>query len=85
MAFFPVEIGDKTQLATVALTAQFNAVVLVALGTTVGMMIVDAPVVWFGATATNRLPLRAVRLVASMLFALTGLAIPLTLDIAMFG
>lgn len=73
VAFFLSEIGDKTQLATVALAARFNDILLVTTGTTLGMLLADAPIVLFGDAIARRLPLRIVRLVAAALFALLGL------------
>jgi putative Ca2+/H+ antiporter (TMEM165/GDT1 family) len=75
VAFFLVEIGDKTQLATVALAARFETVWLVTLGTTLGMMIANAPVVLFGDAIAKRLPLKAIRIVAALIFATLGLIV----------
>jgi putative Ca2+/H+ antiporter (TMEM165/GDT1 family) len=74
IAFFLVEIGDKTQIATVALAARFNSLVLVTLGTTAGMLLVNAPVVLFGDAIAKRLPLKIVHAVAALLFLALGLA-----------
>ena len=74
VAFFIVEIGDKTQIATVALAARYNSLVLVTAGTTLGMMLANAPVVLFGDAIAKRLPLRIVRLIAAILFAALGVA-----------
>jgi putative Ca2+/H+ antiporter (TMEM165/GDT1 family) len=74
VAFFLVEIGDKTQIATVALAARFNSLVLVTAGTTVGMLLANAPVVLFGDAIARRLPLHLVRIVAALLFLALGLA-----------
>ena len=74
VAFFIVEIGDKTQIATVALAARFNSLLLVTAGTTLGMMLANAPVVLFGDAIARRLPLRIVRAVAAILFAALGIA-----------
>jgi putative Ca2+/H+ antiporter (TMEM165/GDT1 family) len=74
VAFFIVEIGDKTQIATVALAARFNSLVLVTAGTTVGMLLVNAPVVLFGDAIAKRLPLKIVHVVAALLFLVLGLA-----------
>jgi Ca2+/H+ antiporter, TMEM165/GDT1 family len=74
VSFFLVEIGDKTQLATVALAARFNALVLVTAGTTFGMLLANAPVVLFGDAIAKRLPLEIVRVVAALLFLALGLA-----------
>ncbi|OFX04430.1 MAG: hypothetical protein A3D94_09370 [Alphaproteobacteria bacterium RIFCSPHIGHO2_12_FULL_66_14] len=74
VAFFIVEIGDKTQIATVALAARFNSLLLVTAGTTLGMMLANAPVVLFGDAIARRLPLKVVRVVAAFLFAALGAA-----------
>jgi len=74
VAFFIVEIGDKTQIATVALAARFNSLVLVTAGTTIGMLLANAPVVLFGDAIAKRLPLKIVRAVAALLFLALGLA-----------
>jgi Ca2+/H+ antiporter, TMEM165/GDT1 family len=74
VAFFIVEIGDKTQIATVALAARFNSLVLVTAGTTIGMLLANAPVVLFGDAIARRLPLKIVRAVAALLFLALGLA-----------
>jgi putative Ca2+/H+ antiporter (TMEM165/GDT1 family) len=74
VSFFLVEIGDKTQLATVALAARFNALLLVTAGTTFGMLLANAPVVLFGDAIARRLPLKIVRAVAALLFLALGLA-----------
>lgn len=71
--FFLAEMGDKTQLATVALAARFNEMVPVVAGTTLGMLIADVPAVIFGAKAANKLPLRWVRGAAAVIFATLGI------------
>lgn len=73
IAFFVVEIGDKTQIATIALGAQFQSVALVTLGTTLGMMLANVPAVYFGNAIVERVSLRLVRLVAALLFLAIGL------------
>ena len=73
VAFFFVEIGDKTQLATVALGARFDAVLPVTAGTTLGMMIANVPAVYLGQTLVERISLKTVRWVAATLFVATGL------------
>jgi putative Ca2+/H+ antiporter (TMEM165/GDT1 family) len=65
-------MGDKTQVATVALAAQFQSVALVAAGTTLGMMIANVPAVFLGEAMAKRVPLRYVRWAAAALFAGTG-------------
>jgi Ca2+/H+ antiporter, TMEM165/GDT1 family len=73
VAFFLVEMGDKTQIATIALGAQFEHVVLVTLGTTLGMMMVNVPAVYFGEAVIRRVPLTIVRRIAALLFLVIGL------------
>ena len=72
--FFLAEMGDKTQLATVAMAANFGAPLVVALGTTAGMMLADAPAVLTGDKLAEKIPIRLVRGIASALFALLGIA-----------
>jgi len=72
ISFFLVEIGDKTQIATVALGARFSDVVAVTTGTTLGMLIADVPAVFIGGAMAGRLPLRLVRAIAAALFAILG-------------
>ena len=74
VAFFFAEMGDKTQLATVALAAKYSSVVIVVLGSTIGMMLANVPVVYAGERLTNRLPVKWARRAAALLFALTGAA-----------
>jgi putative Ca2+/H+ antiporter (TMEM165/GDT1 family) len=73
IAFFIVEIGDKTQVATIALGAQFQDVLLVTLGTTAGMMLANVPAVWFGQKIVDVVPLKVVRSIAAALFLAIGL------------
>jgi putative Ca2+/H+ antiporter (TMEM165/GDT1 family) len=75
VAFFLVEIGDKTQIATVGLAIRFDALLAVIAGTTVGMMIANAPVVHFGEALARQLPLRTVRLCAATAFAVLGISV----------
>jgi len=72
IAFFLVEIGDKTQIATIALAAHYHSVIDVAAGTTLGMMIADAPAVFMGHTLVRRISLRAARMAAALLFLVLG-------------
>lgn len=72
IAFFLVEIGDKTQLATVALAARYEAVVAVTAGTTLGMMLANVPAVFLGDALLKRVPIRLVHLTAAALFILIG-------------
>ena len=72
VVFFIAEIGDKTQIATIVLAAKYDALMLVVIGTTLGMMIANVPVVYLGSAAAHRIPFRAVRIVAALLFAVLG-------------
>lgn len=73
IAFFLVEMGDKTQIATIALGAQFQNAIAVTLGTTLGMMIANVPAVFLGNALIKRVPLHVVRIAAAILFLLIGL------------
>ncbi|SFE06185.1 TMEM165/GDT1 family protein [Paracidovorax konjaci] len=73
VAFFLAEMGDKTQVATVMLAAQYNAYAWVVAGTTLGMMLANAPVVWLGERITRRVPIRAVHVVSAVIFLVLGL------------
>lgn len=68
VAFFLAEMGDKTQVATVMLAAQYHAYFSVIAGTTLGLMLANAPVVWLGERVTRLLPLRLVHLVSAVIF-----------------
>lgn len=72
VSFFLVEIGDKTQVATVALAAQFGALVPVVIGTTLGLMVANGPLVFLGGHMAGRLPLAAIRYVAAAIFVALG-------------
>ena len=72
IAFFIAEMGDKTQLATIALGARFDSLPAVVLGTTLGMMIANVPAVMIGEKLAARLPLQAIRYCAAGLFLATG-------------
>lgn len=74
LVFFLAEMGDKTQIATVMLAARYDAIVGVVAGTTLGMMLANAPVVWLGERVTRLVPLRAVHIVSALIFAGLGLA-----------
>ena len=73
IAFFLAEMGDKTQIATVVLAAQYNAYFSVVAGTTLGMMLANTPVVWLGERMTRLVPLRVVHLVSALIFFGLGL------------
>jgi putative Ca2+/H+ antiporter (TMEM165/GDT1 family) len=70
--FFVAEIGDKTQVATVMLAARYQALVAVVLGTTLGMMVANVPVVFFGEALARRMPVAIVRRVTAVAFAILG-------------
>lgn len=76
-AFFIAEMGDKTQLATVALGAQYPNVVLVTIGTTLGMLASNALAIFLGERLLKRIPMRWIRRAASLMFLIFGLAIAL--------
>ncbi|ART53815.1 hypothetical protein CBP36_18820 [Acidovorax carolinensis] len=73
VAFFLAEMGDKTQIATVMLAAQYNAYLWVVAGTTLGMMLANAPVVWLGDRITRLVPIRIVHIVSAVIFVVLGL------------
>ncbi|HTD90236.1 MAG TPA: TMEM165/GDT1 family protein [Burkholderiales bacterium] len=73
IVFFMAEMGDKTQIATIALAARFNAFSAVVAGTTVGMMVANVPVVLLGDRLAHRLPVRALRWLTMSLFAALGM------------
>ena len=75
LAFFLAEIGDKTQIATVALAARYETLVPVVLGTTLGMLLANVPAVLLGHRAAHRIPVRWVHAVAAAIFAVLGLAL----------
>ena len=74
VAFFLAEMGDKTQIATIMLAAQYHAYLWVVAGTTLGMMLANAPVVWLGERMTQRVPIRLVHVVSALIFLALGLA-----------
>lgn len=73
IAFFLVEIGDKTQIATALLAARFQDIFAVTMGTTLGMMLANVPAVFLGEAATRFVPLNIVRIAAALVFVLIGL------------
>ena len=74
IAFFLAEMGDKTQIATVMLAAQYaGAYVWVVAGTTFGMMLANAPVVWLGDKLVKKVPIRVVHMVSAGIFLVLGL------------
>ena len=73
LVFFLAEMGDKTQIATVMLAARYDAYFWVVAGTTLGMMLANAPVVWLGSRFMHLIPLRVVNIVSALVFAALGL------------
>ncbi len=74
IAFFLAEMGDKTQIATVALAAQYQAVFAVVAGTTLGMMIANVPAVLLGNRIAANMPVRLVHGIVAVIFAVLGIA-----------
>jgi Ca2+/H+ antiporter, TMEM165/GDT1 family len=72
IAFFLAEMGDKTQIATVMLAARYDAWASVVAGTTLGMMLANAPVVWLGERVTRRVPIALIHKVSAAIFAVLG-------------
>jgi putative Ca2+/H+ antiporter (TMEM165/GDT1 family) len=75
VAFFLVEIGDKTQIATVALAARYDAFVVVVAGTTAGMMIANVPAVYLGNAMLRRVPLLLLQRIATGMFIVMGILV----------
>ena len=75
IAFFLAEMGDKTQIATVMLAAEYQSWVWVVAGTTLGMMLANAPVVWFGERITRLVPLTWVHRISALVFVVLGLLV----------
>lgn len=73
VVFFLAEMGDKTQVATVMLAARYDALLQVVVGTTLGMMLANVPVVWLGERLTRRLPIALVHRISALIFAVLGL------------
>ena len=74
ITFFLAEMGDKTQIATVALAAHYAAPLLVVIGTTLGMLIADVPAVFVGDKFASKIPMKLVHSIAAAVFALLGIA-----------
>ena len=72
IGFFIAEIGDKTQIATMALAAAYSNLLAVVAGTTTGMLLANAPAVFFGKAFSSRLPLKPIRYIASAVFLALG-------------
>lgn len=80
VTFFLAEIGDKTQIATVALATNYSAPITVVIGTTLGMLLADVPAVFLGNSFAKRLPLRLIHLIAAGIFAVLGLLVLFKVD-----
>lgn len=74
VTFFLAEMGDKTQIATVAMAAHYGTPLMVVIGTTLGMLIADVPAVFAGDKLANRIPMRLVHGIAAAIFAALGIA-----------
>ena len=74
ITFFLAEMGDKTQIATVAMAAHYASPLLVVIGTTLGMLIADVPAVFVGDKLANKIPMKLVRAIAAAVFAALGMA-----------
>jgi len=74
VAFFMAEMGDKTQIATIALAARFHDLIAVVAGTTLGMMIANVPAVFIGDRLAGKIPVRLVHGIAAVIFAVIGVA-----------
>jgi Ca2+/H+ antiporter, TMEM165/GDT1 family len=74
ITFFLAEMGDKTQIATIAMAAHYANPVLVVMGTTLGMLIADVPAVFVGDKLASRIPMKLVHAIAAAIFALLGVA-----------
>jgi putative Ca2+/H+ antiporter (TMEM165/GDT1 family) len=74
ITFFLAEMGDKTQIATVAMAAKFSSPVLVVMGTTLGMLIADVPAVFVGDRFAAKIPMKLVHSIAAGIFAILGVA-----------
>ena len=74
ITFFLAEMGDKTQIATVAMAAHYADPILVVAGTTLGMLIADVPAVFVGDKLANKIPMRLVHSIAAAVFAALGIA-----------
>ena len=74
ITFFLAEMGDKTQIATVAMAAHYSAPLMVVIGTTLGMLIADIPAVFAGDKLANKIPMKLVHSIAAAVFAALGIA-----------
>ncbi len=72
ITFFLAEIGDKTQISTIALAAHYSSIIYVVIGTTLGMLIADIPAVFIGNKFADKLPMRLIHIIAALIFAIFG-------------
>jgi len=82
ISFFLAEMGDKTQLATVAMAAHYPSPLVVVIGTTLGMLLADVPAVFVGDRFAAKIPMKLVHSIAAAIFAVMGLLVLLRLDTA---
>jgi putative Ca2+/H+ antiporter (TMEM165/GDT1 family) len=74
VTFFLAEMGDKTQIATVAMAAHYGTPLVVVIGTTLGMMVADVPAVFLGGKLAGRIPMKLVHSIAAAVFVALGVA-----------
>lgn len=77
ITFFLAEMGDKTQIATVALAVSYGTPFIIVAGTTLGMLIADVPAVWIGDKLSEKIPVKWVRLISAALFVIIGIFVAL--------
>jgi putative Ca2+/H+ antiporter (TMEM165/GDT1 family) len=75
IAFFLLEMGDKTQIATIALAAKYSSLTMVVAGTTLGMMLANVPAVLLGEVAARKLPMKLVHGIAAAIFFVLGVTV----------
>ena len=80
VTFFLAEMGDKTQIATVAMAAHYPSPVMVVIGTTIGMLVADVPAVFIGDRFSKKIPMRLVHSIAAAMFAVMGAVALLKVD-----
>jgi putative Ca2+/H+ antiporter (TMEM165/GDT1 family) len=80
VTFFLAEMGDKTQVATIAMAAHYPSPILVVIGTTLGMMIADVPAVFLGNSFAKKLPLKLIHSIAAGIFFVMGVLVLLKID-----
>ncbi len=80
VTFFLAEMGDKTQIATIAMAAHFPSPIMVVIGTTLGMLIADVPAVFVGDRFSKKIPMKLVHSIAAIMFAVMGVLALLQVD-----